>query len=353
MPGALMRDSFSVSTTRVVGFEGFREAIQGSHVDVMQLQPGRLCGTLTHIGIGDISLSLGSFSVGIRTQRIASDPKLIIGMLLGARDRVTHWSFDMNPGDVLVIPPGVEHDGRFHGSSSYAALRLDLADVASIFGGETVISDPATWSSKTRYRVDPASGAVAVEKLRAIAARLAEPGRRMPEEAADFWRRAIIETLATGVFHALPPDLSGQMRSATRLVRDVEHYVGTVGIRPVHISEICTRFCVSRRTLHRAFHDAVGIGPITFLQRKRLCDIHSALRDGDPTKTTIAEIALQHGFLNLGRFAGYYRALFDEYPSQTFGGSHRHRQWTRAVDQARRYETVSSRGSDHHARSGV
>jgi hypothetical protein len=26
---------------------------------------------------------------------------------------------------------------------------------------------------------------------------------------------------------------------------------------------------------------------------------------------------MQHGFSNLGRFSGDYRALFDEYPSQT------------------------------------
>ncbi|MBA2401167.1 MAG: AraC family transcriptional regulator [Bradyrhizobium sp.] len=66
----------------------------------------------------------------------------------------------------------------------------------------------------------------------------------------------------------------------------------------------------------------IGVGPVTFLQRKRLCDIHSALRDCDPASTTIAEIALQHGFLNLGRFSGYYRALFDEYPSETFRKSY-------------------------------
>jgi transcriptional regulator GlxA family with amidase domain len=84
-------------------------------------------------------------------------------------------------------------------------------------------------------------------------------------------------------------------------------------------AEICAKCGVSRRSLHRAFTDVLGIGPVTFLQRKRLCDIHSALRDCDPATTTIAEIALQHGFLNLGRFSGYYRALFDEYPSETFG----------------------------------
>ena len=107
--------------------------------------------------------------------------------------------------------------------------------------------------------------------------------------------------------------------SATRLTRDAEHYLQAAGARPVHVSEICAEFGVSRRSLHRAFTDVLGIGPVTFLQRKRLCDIHSALRHADPATTTIAEIALQHGFLNLGRFSGYYRALFDEYPSETFG----------------------------------
>ena len=107
----------------------------------------------------------------------------------------------------------------------------------------------------------------------------------------------------------------------TRLIQNVEHYIDTAGSRPVHISEICAECGVSRRSLHRAFHEVLGIGPVTFLQRKRLCDIHSVLRDSDPATTTIAEIALQHGFLNLGRFSGYYRSLFDEYPSETFGKS--------------------------------
>lgn len=111
-------DGLTVITSRVDGFEGFRDAVHGSHVDVMQLQRGRFRGLLTHIGVGDFSLSVGSFCVGLRTQRTSSDPKLIVGMLLGAESRVTHWSYDTDPGGVLVIPPGVDHDGRFHGTSS-------------------------------------------------------------------------------------------------------------------------------------------------------------------------------------------------------------------------------------------
>jgi hypothetical protein len=93
----------------------FHQAIQESHVEVMQLGRGKFSGALSHVGIGDFSLSIGSFSVGVRTQRVPTDDKLVIGMLLNAEDRVTHWSFDMRPADVLVMPPGTEHDGTFHG----------------------------------------------------------------------------------------------------------------------------------------------------------------------------------------------------------------------------------------------
>jgi AraC family ethanolamine operon transcriptional activator len=316
---ALAMDGLTVITSRVDGFEGFRDAVHGSHVDVMQLQRGRFTGLLTHIGVGDFSLSVGSFSVGLRTQRTSSDPKLIVGMLLGAESRVTHWSYDMDPGDVLVIPPGVDHDGRFHGAASYAALRFDLADVADTFGGESWMSDPANWRHKHRYRADPRIGAEAVAKLRAIVSRLSDPDARVSPEAADFWRRAIIDVVTATVMHSQPPGTTETIPSATRLIRNAEHYIETAGSRPVHISEICAECGASRRSLHRAFTDVLGIGPVTFLQRKRLCDIHSALRHADPATTTIAEIALQHGFLNLGRFSGYYRALFDEYPSETFG----------------------------------
>ena len=194
-----MAADFTVSTSRVEDFEGFREAVHGSHVDVMQLQRGRFRGLLTHIGVGDFSLSVGSFSVGIRTQRISTDPKLIVGMLLASENRVTHWSYDMDPGDVLVIPPGVEHDGRFHGAASYAAMRLDLADVASVFRGEAWMSDPENWCNRNRCRADPRLGALAAEKLRMIVSRLADPDVSMSREAADFWRRAIIDVITTTV----------------------------------------------------------------------------------------------------------------------------------------------------------
>jgi AraC family ethanolamine operon transcriptional activator len=111
--------------------------------------------------------------------------------------------------------------------------------------------------------------------------------------------------------------------SALRIVNKVEDYFESNETRPLHISEICSALHVSRRTLHRAFHDGIGLGPVAFLRRKRLCSVRKILRSSDPMATNVARVAMEYGFANLGRFSGDYRQLFDEYPSQTLAAGRR------------------------------
>jgi AraC-like DNA-binding protein len=309
----------SVNTCSLESFEGLNQAIQGSHVEVMQLGRGKFRGQLSHVGIGDFSLSIGSFTAGVRTQRVSSDDKLVIGMLLNSMDRVTHWSFDMRPADVLIMPPSTEHDGSFHGAASYAAIRFDQAEVASLFKGDPRLSDPATWCTKNHYRTDSSIGMAATRRLPLIVSRLAQLQDTLADNAADFWKRSIIDAITGPIVHSLAPDTRGTFPSAMQLVRSAEEYLGDAGPQPVHISEICAELNVSRRTLHRAFFDFLGVGPVTFLRQKRLCAIHSILKDSNPATVTVAEVAMQQGFVELGRFSHYYHSLFGEYPSETLG----------------------------------
>src|SRR6478736_3265919 len=75
----------------------------------------------------------------------------------------------------------------------------------------------------------------------------------------------------------------------------------------------------SRRTLNHAFQEVFGLGPVSFLRHKRLCAVHSILHESVPGSTTVAAVAMQQGFYELGRFSQYYHAMFGERPSQTLG----------------------------------
>ncbi len=74
---------------------------------------------------------------------------------------------------------------------------------------------------------------------------------------------------------------------------------------------------VSERTLHRAFHDWFGISPVRYLRLRHLHSVRDALLAANPDTTTVTDVLVRHHINQFGRFAGVYRSLFGELPSQT------------------------------------
>jgi transcriptional regulator GlxA family with amidase domain len=60
---------------------------------------------------------------------------------------------------------------------------------------------------------------------------------------------------------------------------------------------------------------AAKLGGFRLLRRLQAARI--ALRDADPAARTVADIACDCGFTELGRFAAAYQTLFGELPSTT------------------------------------
>ena len=83
------------------------------------------------------------------------------------------------------------------------------------------------------------------------------------------------------------------------------------------VAEIARELNISRRSLQTLFTDYFGLSPLKFINLRRMNLVREALRHCDPGSTSIANIAAQHGFWHLGRFAGNYRELFGELPSET------------------------------------
>ncbi|WP_161604365.1 AraC family transcriptional regulator [Roseiconus nitratireducens] len=74
---------------------------------------------------------------------------------------------------------------------------------------------------------------------------------------------------------------------------------------------------VSERTLHRAFQDWFGISPVRYLRLRQLHSVRDALLAANPETTTVTDVFVRHDIRQFGRFAGVYRTLFGELPSQT------------------------------------
>lgn len=289
--------------------EALREAVVGADFDIVQLARGSLAGSLTHVGIGNLSMSIGRFSSAVRSRGVVSPERLTLAMLLDG------WSHDMIPGDIAVLPPRLDHESIYNGGAAYAAISMMPPDVADIFVDENLAE--GIFKVADCYRLPDQIRTEIRTRFLAIVERV-EAGRlELSPSAADFLMRSLKEVFAMGILQCLPPRSPIPIHQGAQLLRDVENYMESAGRRPVHISEICSAFHISRRRLHRTFYETLGMGPIGYLRRKRLCSIQAILKRSDPETTKVSDIAAEYGFFEHGRFAGYYKALFGESPSET------------------------------------
>lgn len=304
----------TLHTQKINGFEELTELVAGNRRDIVQVERGMLEGEIQHASIGDLSIDTATFNVGIRTRGGSHRERVGLSMIAGSADRVARSSYDSRPGDVLAMQPGGEHENRYFGGASLIVVMISPADIEASFATEGRMRDPSNWW-RQHFKGNAETVNEIIPRLRALIDRLGDVP--FNADAAEFWKRAVIEAIMANIVAGMPAERDGPLPSALKTVRRVEEYLEARTAEAVHISEICTQLHVSRRTLHRAFDEALGIGPIAFLRHRRLCAIHTKLRAGQSDTLTISDLAFRYGFQNVGRFAGYYHDLFGEYPSAT------------------------------------
>ena len=308
--------TWSVEIVPINGTDDLREATRGADLEIVQLKPGKLQGSIRHFGIGDVGISTGVFSSETRVRGTMHRERVVLGTLLDSAGRSTQWWREIRPGDVGVFPPHAEIDVIHGGVTAYLVVSIPVAELESMLAGEEHLADPHFWNTKAVYHSDPLIGAAMLRRMARIMSGIEKKHTALSNHGADFLKRSIIECFLMGLVSGLPP-ASSQSYTGARLVSEAEDYIDASEGRPVHISELSSALKVSRRSLHRAFADTLGIGPAAYLRTRRLSAIQSALSRSDPATVSIGELAFEHGFPEAGRFAAYYRAHFGETPSQT------------------------------------
>jgi AraC-like DNA-binding protein len=86
---------------------------------------------------------------------------------------------------------------------------------------------------------------------------------------------------------------------------------------PLRISDIDRQLGVSGRTLRGACREILGVSPLHYAILRRMQMARCALQKGDPAVCHVTDIATDHGFWELGRFAVNYRQFFGESPTTT------------------------------------
>jgi AraC family ethanolamine operon transcriptional activator len=85
----------------------------------------------------------------------------------------------------------------------------------------------------------------------------------------------------------------------------------------IPIAQLSRLVGLSERGLRNAFYDVRGMSPKRRMLQERLRSVRRALRNRRLSSVTVTSIATDYGFYELGRFAGAYKSMFGESPSDT------------------------------------
>lgn len=145
-----------VRSERLYSIENLKNPIGNSQIEIVQLGRGRFCGEILHGQIKDIAFSRGHFSLPVRATGVFSRDKLVIGALLNCSGASRSLADPVVSGDVLVHPPGSEHDRLYEGAAHFAGLMC--APAAAKTGSRRYIN-----ADRVRFPYGPRGSRVRVE----------------------------------------------------------------------------------------------------------------------------------------------------------------------------------------------
>jgi AraC-like DNA-binding protein len=127
------------------------------------------------------------------------------------------------------------------------------------------------------------------------------------DELAYVWDSRLSET-------KLPKKLT---TASERIVMEALEFVRARPESIVQIEDIVRAIKVEYRTLLRAFERYLGLSPKHYLMLRQINLVYHAIRREGADHDRIADILAAHGVTEFGRFAGHYKSLFGELPSET------------------------------------
>lgn len=101
-----------------------------------------------------------------------------------------------------------------------------------------------------------------------------------------------------------------------RVLYQTREYIEGHLDQPIQMAELCHYASVSLSKLERVYRSELQMTPLAYIKMRRLNKVRASLIRNTPSKQKISQLAMDHGFTHLGRFAAEYRDLFGRFPHE-------------------------------------
>jgi AraC-like DNA-binding protein len=304
-------------TAKFTNPDDYCTSIGAANVSLTITKGGDFNARLTWLNSGHLYVLHGRETLP-RIAFIALPPtQAFVSFPTSERSPLNYGGFRLQFGDVVFHSPGERLHQRTDTASQWGLISLPLQQLVSSANALTGIKIVAP--AEGRILRPSQSDAKRLVRLHSKACRLAETNHELienPEVARSIEQEllhALVNCLIAGDARG---NLRGMRHHAEIMVR-FENALTADGRGHVSLPALCSATGVPERTLRVCCTEFLGMSPTRYRLLRRLNLARAELLRADAEMASVAEIARNHRFLELGRFAAAYRTVFDEMPSST------------------------------------
>lgn len=299
-------------------FDAFAEVVRDASV-TMRLCSREVAGwTLQYATVGSLGLQQGFEGGG----SIAEGATGRDGWTFYCQSHPVHANGQvMNADEVFAVPPGSEFCLACKPSHEWMTVHIPT----SLLFPSTPELEFASRASSQLLRPPPHVTRRFTSLVRRVLAATESQPRLLDHPAAVDSCRQELLSAARELFSGRQHPEGRHFDRWRRLTKSTSELAMSRPDQSPSVAELARQASVPERTLRTAFHRSYGVSPQEYLRIRRLYEARRLLRASGPDRTTVTEIAFALGFWDPGRFAGAYRSLFGERPSETLGGRRAHR----------------------------
>ena len=222
----------------------------------------------------------------------------------------------LSPGEMLVINPEDPVDLTYSSDCEKLIVKLPV-DLVQQACSESQGSSPAgsIRFAASLHSAQQLPGVVELLRLICQEASSAQCQGPLVEQYGRLLAAKLLCTLETSIQR----DQAGESCPSFRRIAD---YIEAHLKKDISVEQLAELARMSSRSLYLLFERKAGTTPKNYIRQRRLERIHQQLSRSPGSVRNITEIAMDYGFMHLGRFSESYRNEFGELPSDTLRRHH-------------------------------
>jgi len=306
--------------SRVVSFNdpfSYQSAFRSVEVELFPTVKGKFSAELTQVSMNKLWVHIAHEDLPRVYIGAVKPRRAAIGFLTRANQpAMQHCGMEVLPGDIVINDTDLMYR-RTEANCDWGSISLPRDDLDAVYKAVTG-REFAGLARKHLVRPPPEL----MSRLMNLHALVGQLAKATPDILSlPAIARALEQELILVMIRCLtegdPSEMTAGGRRHDMIIARFEEFLESHPDRPLYLTEICAAIGVAERTLRVVCEEYLGMAPIRFLSMRRMHLVHRALRQADPSKTTVTRIATDHGFWELGRFSVAYRDMFDESPSDS------------------------------------